>query len=134
MKYLLVLLLLTGCGDGVEITKHKNIVINTESNLKVGDCFEVVGQEGLFYKIRSVLKLSYLAGRYGGDKDFNKKYPAVQITSVSKQQPIYTTDCMKNNGKITEEFSKKWNEAIINEYNDRKSRYDKDARVPGNGK
>lgn len=118
----LAMLVMASFAIYAEYTSEQN------KRLKVGDCFEVPTIKATLFKVRSVLKHSYLAGKRAGRSTgvkFNAKYPAMQITSISFDEEIYRTDCM-----LTKEWKEKWHEAILNEYDDRKSDYDKDAIIP----
>lgn len=101
------------------------IYVDLNSELKVGDCFFVKGETGRFFKVRYVLDKSYMAGRYG--KRFLPKYPANQISLVSKQENIMTIDCIdRKNPK----YLKAWKTSIEREYQDRRNRYRADAILP----
>ena len=61
-------------------------VIIPSSKMKVGDCFEIPAIEATMFKVVGVYKNSYFAGRRSGKstgKKFYKKYPAMQVTTVS---------------------------------------------------
>lgn len=96
--------------------------------MEVGDCFELPAVPHALFKVRTVNKNSYYAGKiHEPNHEFNKKYPAVQITRVSFEEPRWKTDCYSSDS----EYSKsQWEKAIIREYYDRKDSYDEDAFIP----
>lgn len=119
MKYLIFIFLLFLVSCNIKINKTK---------LKQGDCFEIPTVKSTIFKVRAVFKNSYFAGRYSGKstgRKFYKNYPAMQITTVSFDQMIYKTDCRNSKG-----WKEAFDKSINIEFNDRKSKYNKDAVRP----
>jgi hypothetical protein len=111
MKYLLLVFLLFGC---------------SKKDLSVNDCFEIRNQKGLF-KVRVVDTNSYMA-TLSSLRKMNRKYPAEQISVVSKDDDILLTDCM--DFRPNSDWYYKFETAIIREYEDNKQFYDKDVKLP----
>jgi len=111
MKKLIILLLLFGC---------------SKPDFKPGDCVEPVKGDG-FLIIRTVQENSYLASDLM--REIDKNVPAKRIVVLSKDEPVYKTDCFYPHNKETR---RKWKKAVALEYQQFKSSYSKDANVPKN--
>ena len=95
-----------------------------DSEFKPGDCVEPVNGDS-FLIIRTVQENSYLASDLMRKMD--KDVPARRIVVLSKDEPVYKTDCFYPHDKRTR---RNWKKAIVMEYQQFKSYYSKDANVP----